>query len=127
MHYQFLASGLVILHFLFVGFVIIGGVFCFKWQKMIWVHLPAVAWSITIECSGWICPLTPLENYFRLKAGASAYNVDFISYYLLPILYPASLTRNIQYLLGFAVLLVNVLVYGILFRVHRQQKKNHCP
>jgi hypothetical protein len=116
MLYQLLATGSVIIHFGFVGFVIAGGVFCLKKPKIAWFHLPAVIWAITIELTGKVCPLTPLENYFRLKAGSADYSTDFISHYLLPILYPEGLTRNVQYLLGLAVFLINMIIYGLLIQ-----------
>jgi len=122
MLYQILATGSVIVHFGFVGFVIVGGVLCFKKPKIAWFHIPAVVWAITIELTGKVCPLTPLENYFRLKAGSLDYSTDFISHYLMPILYPEELTRNIQYLLGLAVFLINMIIYGLL--IQRTIQKN---
>ena len=123
MLYYYLAAGLVILHALFVCFVVIGGVLCIKWRKLIWLHIPAVIWGIFIELSGWICPLTPLENYFRHKAGISVYSDDFISHYLIPILYPESLTRQIQILLAITVLIINIVVYTYLVRQHLLMNK----
>ncbi len=124
MVYNLLSTGLVILHFGFIGFVVVGGVLCLKWQKVFWVHIPAVAWAIMIEMTGWICPLTPLENYFLLKAGNSTYSADFISHYLLPILYPEGLTRTIQFLLGLSVLLVNITIYGFVIRKIVRKKRH---
>ncbi|MBT3225538.1 MAG: DUF2784 domain-containing protein [Deltaproteobacteria bacterium] len=124
MLYQLLAAGLIILHFGFVGFVVVGGVLCFKWQKIAWVHLPAVVWAIAIELTGKVCPLTPLENYFRLKSGESTYSDDFISHYLIPILYPEALTRKIQFLLGLTVFLINITIYGVLIRRTVSKKRN---
>ncbi len=124
MLYQFLATGLVILHLGFVVFAVAGGVLCLKWQKIVWIHLPAVIWAITIEITGKVCPLTPLENYFRLKIGGSTYSDDFISHYLIPILYPEALTRTIQFLLGLSVFLINITIYGLL--IHNTiSKKPH--
>ena len=122
MPYQLLANALVILHFGFVGFAVAGGLLCIKWRKVVWLHIPAVIWAIMIELTGEVCPLTPLENYFRLRAGASGYSTDFISHYLIPILYPEGLTRMVQYLLGLTVLLINMIIYGILIK--RTFKKN---
>ncbi len=122
MLYQLIATGLVILHFGFVGFAVAGGLLCIRWRKIVWFHIPAVIWAITIELTGKVCPLTPLENYFRLRAGGSDYSVDFVSHYLIPILYPEGLTRLVQYLLGLAVLLINMTIYGIL--IQRTTKKN---
>lgn len=114
MIYPLISTGLVILHLGFVSFVVMGGLLCLKWRKLIWIHIPAVIWGIVIELSGWICPLTPLENFFRQKAGGSAYEGDFILRYLLPILYPESLTRQIQWLLALAVIVINTGIYYII-------------
>jgi hypothetical protein len=66
-----------------------------------------------IEFNSWICPLTPLEQRLRLAAGEGGYGGGFIEHYLLPLIYPEGLTREIQLALGLFVLAVNALVYGI--------------
>jgi len=113
---RLLADGIVVLHFLFIAFVVLGGVLALRWPRLAWVHLPAACWGAAIELSGWICPLTPLENRFRQAAGEAGYAGSFIDHYLLPILYPAGLTREIQYGLAAVVIVVNVAVYGCLLR-----------
>ncbi|ALA60512.1 DUF2784 domain-containing protein [Nitrospira moscoviensis] len=80
----------------------------------------AAAWGTIVEFSGWLCPLTPLENWLREQAGQQAYRTDFLERYLLPILYPDGLTREMQFVLGSIVLLVNGTVYGILWRRHNR-------
>jgi hypothetical protein len=80
------------------------------------VHLPAAAWGAWVEFAGWVCPLTPLENWLRAQGGRGAYTSGFIEHYLLPILYPASLSRELQWVLGGAVLLVNAAVYIVVLR-----------
>ncbi|ACV33385.1 DUF2784 domain-containing protein [Accumulibacter sp.] len=113
---RLLADGIVVLHFLFIAFVVLGGVLARRWPRLAWVHLPAACWGAAIELSGWICPLTPLENRFRQAAGEAGYAGSFIDHYLLPILYPVGLTREIQYGLAAVVIVVNVAVYGCLLR-----------
>ncbi len=90
---RLLADGIVVLHFLFIAFVVLGGVLALRWPRLAWVHLPAACWGATIELSGWICPLTPIENRFRQAAGEAGYAGSFIGHYLLPVLYPAD-TRD---------------------------------
>lgn len=87
-----------------------------RWPGVVWLHLPAAAWGVIVEFSGWICPLTPLENWLREQDGALGYSSDFIAYYLLPLLYPTGLTREVQLVLGIVVLIVNAAVYGWLWR-----------
>lgn len=112
MYYWLLANLLVLVHFGFVCFVVAGGLLLLRWRWAILLHIPAVLWGILIEFFGWICPLTPLENQFRQLAGQAGYTGGFIENYLLPILYPAFLERDIQIALGTFVLVINIAVYG---------------
>lgn len=116
MWYHLGADLVLLLHLAFVLFVVAGGLIVLKWPRLAWLHLPAVAWGAVVEFTGWICPLTPLENLLRTLAGASTYDADFIQHYILPLLYPAELTRDIQLILGMIVISVNVTVYGWLWR-----------
>ena len=76
---------------------------------------PTALWGILVEWSGWICPLTPLENRLRAQGGAAGYPGGFVEHYLVPVLYPASLTHSVQVLLGATVLVVNLIAYAIVF------------
>jgi len=114
--YALLADAVLVLHFLFVAFVVAGGLLVLRWPRIAWLHLPAAAWGVVIEFAGWICPLTPLENHLRARAGQTPYMGGFVEYYLLPVLYPEGLTRETQYALGLAVLALNVAVYGFVLR-----------
>lgn len=115
MRYRFLADLIVIFHLSFVIFSVFGGFLVCKWKRLAWLHVPAFLWAALIEFAGWVCPLTPLENRLRELAGASPYHTDFVAHYLLPLLYPAALTRTLQIILGFLVLSVNGGIYGWLF------------
>jgi hypothetical protein len=114
-----LADAVLVLHLAFVVFVAAGGLLVLRWPKIAWVHLPAAAWGIAIEYAGWICPLTPLENDLRARAGESGYESDFIARYLLPVIYPEGLTREAQVVLGSLALLFNVAVYWAVARRRR--------
>jgi len=85
-----------------------------------WLHLPAVMWGTLIEFVGWICPLTPLENWLRDVGGGQGYQSDFIEHYLLPLLYPTGLTREIQVYLGVLVILLNAGIYIWMFCWHKK-------
>lgn len=113
MSHEIAADLVVLLHFAFILFVVLGGFFALKWRRLAWVHVPAALWGALIEFTGWICPLTPLENLLRKAGGAQGYASGFIEYYLLPLIYPAELTREIQLALGLGVLLLNGLVYSV--------------
>ena len=117
------ADVVVLLHFAFILFVVAGGLLVLRYPRVAWLHLPAVAWGALIEFSGGICPLTPLEILFRRAAGEAGYAEGFIAHYLLPLIYPAELTREIQFALGFFVLIVNVAVYGIVALRQRRNRR----
>ena len=112
MLYTVLADLVVLLHLAFVLFVIGGGLLVVKWPKIALIHLPAAAWGAIVEFMGWICPLTPVENWLRVRDAQTGYEQDFLSHYLLLLLYPAGLTRDMQYTLGLFVLAVNAVMYG---------------
>jgi hypothetical protein len=116
----FLADGLVILHLLFVVFVMAGGFLLLRWPKVAWLHVPAAAWGAWVEFSGGVCPLTPLENQLRIVGGGNAYSGGFVERYLLPILYPEYLTLPVQLLLGGLVVAVNLVAYGMIYRTTRK-------
>lgn len=116
MWYYLLADLVLLVHIAFVGFVLFGGMLALKWRRVIWLHIPAAAWGIIVEVSGWICPLTPLENWLREQAGEVGYRNDFLTSYLLPILYPDSLTREVQIILGCVVVLLNATIYWWLWQ-----------
>ena len=117
MGYRILADVVVGIHALFVAFVMLGGLLALRRPWVAALHLPAAVWGALIELRGWICPLTPLEKSLRASAGEAGYQGGFIEHYLLPVLYPAGLTRNVQLVLGAAVIVVNVAIYaGVLRR-----------
>ena len=120
MPYGFLVGVVVVIHLLFVLFVVLGGLLLLRWPKAAYVHLPAAAWGAAMEFAGFICPLTPLENSLRRQAGASTYTTGFIEHYLLPVLYPAGLTRATQVVLGLIVIGVNIAIYWWVGRTCRR-------
>lgn len=126
MLYRILADLVVLVHFAFVLFVVLGGFLVLRWPKTAWVHLPAAVWGVLIEVFGWICPLTPWENELRRRAGQAAYDGGFVEHYLLPILYPADLTREVQWVLAGLVLVVNAVVYGV-WIVRRRRRAGPEP
>jgi hypothetical protein len=111
-----LADLVLIVHAGFALFVVAGGLLVRRWRRLIWLHLPAALWATAIELGGWICPLTPLENKLRAATGQATYAGDFIQHYMIAVLYPVSLTRPIQIVLGTLVLTINVIVYCVLWR-----------
>lgn len=114
------ADFIVLLHVAFVAFVVLGGLLGLRWPRIIWLHVPAVIWGALVEFTGWICPLTPLENRLRRAGGEASYQGDFIAHYILPALYPDGLTRRDQLVLGGIALAVNVAIYALVLVRHRR-------
>jgi hypothetical protein len=116
MMWRALADLVLFIHFGFVVFVIVGGFFASRWRWLPWVHLPAVAWAVVLEFSGWICPLTPLENSLRQASGEAGYTGGFLEHYLVQVVYPVGLTPEIQIYIGLGVLLINGITYSVVWR-----------
>jgi uncharacterized protein DUF2784 len=118
--YPLLADLIVLVHVAFVVFAVLGGFLALRWHRFVWIHLPAVIWAAIVELFGWVCPLTPLENWLRTRGGQAGYPSDFIAHYILPMLYPEELTREVQITLGVFVLLINLLIYTWIFSRRRR-------
>jgi hypothetical protein len=110
------ADVVVASHVAFVIFVMLGSLLMLRWRWLMWLHVPAAVWGVAIEFGGWLCPLTPLENYLRERGGLTGYRGDFIEHYIVPLLYPARLTRGLQVLLGTLALAVNAFAYWRMFQ-----------
>lgn len=109
--YRFLADAVVIFHFAFVAFVLLGGLLVLRWRKVSVLHLPCVAWGVYIELSHGICPLTPLENRLRLQGGRTTYGGGFVDEYIMRILYPKGLTDEMQVWLAVLIFVMTVSCY----------------
>lgn len=113
----------VLLHLAFIIFVPLGGLLVLRRRWWALIHVPVFVWGALISFGGWICPLTPLENWLRLKGGETGYQGGFIEHYILPVIYPVDLTRSLQIAMGVTVLLLNLVVYGIVVRRILRRKK----
>jgi len=114
--YELFANLSLIAHLIFILFVIFGGLLFFIFSKVFYIHLPALFWGIYIELTNSVCPLTYLENWFLNKAELATYSNGFINNYLYPIIYPEGLTNNIQIYLGITLIVINILIYGFIFK-----------
>jgi hypothetical protein len=117
--YALAADAVMLFHFLFIAFALLGSLPLLKWPKLIWLHIPALCWGIYIELSGNICPLTPLENHYRELAGESTYYGGFIAHYIGPIIYPDGLTRAAQVWIFVVLVVVNAAGYGFIRKRRR--------
>jgi len=116
MFFRGLADLVVLAHLAFIVFVALGGLLALRWRWIPWVQLPAAVWGAVIEVGGWICPLTPLENGLRERAGAAGYAGGFVEHYVLPVVYPGSLTRGVQIFLAVVVVVANAAIYFLVWR-----------
>lgn len=119
MAYRLAADAVVALHLAFIVFAVAGGLLVLRHPRIAFLHLPAVAWVVWLELTGARCPLTPLENALRGGAGERGYEGGFIEHYLLPIIYPAGLTADVQTWLGTGALVLNAAIYA--FAWHRRR------
>jgi hypothetical protein len=113
---RLLADAVLVIHLLFIFFAVAGAFAILRWRTLVWAHLPCALWAMAIEMGGWICPLTPLEVNLRRCAGQAGYSGGFIQHYLLPVIYPHGLTREIQIGLGIGVLVINLVAYALVVR-----------
>jgi hypothetical protein len=125
MLYRIAADCVLVLHLAFIAFVLLGAVAAARWRWLAFLHIPAAVWGFLIEFRGGICPLTYAENFLRVRGGEAGYSQGFIEHYLLAVIYPAGLTRGIQWGLAAVVVLVNVVAYGwLLVRRRAVQRSN---
>jgi len=122
-----LAGAVITIHAAFVLFVVTGGFMALRWRRLVWVHVPAAVWGVLIEYGGWICPLTPLENTLRARAGVAGYSGGFIEHYVLRTLYPSGLDSHARLALGSLALVVNVAAYTLIVRRHLRSKRPVTP
>ncbi|MYN02866.1 DUF2784 family protein [Pseudoduganella sp. DS3] len=113
------ADAVVLLHLGFIIFALFGALLALRWSRLVCLHLPAAAWAVYIELSGKACPLTYIENDLRQQAGQQGYAGGFVEHYLLPVIYPTGLTPAVQFVLAGVVLVVNLMLYGWLWRRRR--------
>ena len=114
--YEFLATLTLIIHFLFILFVIFGGLLFFIKAWTLYFHIPAFLYGVYIEFTQSVCPLTYLENYFLTKASLATYSTSFIQNYLYTIIYPIKLTKETQISLGITLLIINGIIYGFIIK-----------
>ena len=124
MSYRTLADLVVLIHFAFIAFALLGGLLALRWPWITWIHLPAVLWGAAVEFMGWICPLTPLEQGLRRAGGQAGYAGGFIEHFLQPVLYPPALSRELQLALGSLLVGVNLLIYLAVWRLRRPDEEH---
>jgi hypothetical protein len=125
MFYSLAAAAVLLVHLGFIAFVLAGGVLVWRHRWIAAIHIPAAVWGFLVELTGRGCPLTDLENYFLAKAGQTGYAESFVEHYLLPIIYPTGLSREVQIVLASSVVVINLLIYGGLFLYRLRARQSH--
>lgn len=92
-----LADAVLLLHVLFVAFVVLGllaiylgGILGWRWvrhRRFRLVHLGAIGYVVVQAWLGAVCPLTTLEMALRAEAGSATYAGSFIQHWLQRLLY----------------------------------------
>ena len=118
--YSFLADVVMLFHFIFILFVILGALFCFRWSWVMFLHVPTVLWAAWIQFKGGYCPLTPLENWLRAQHGDHRYETGFIEHYIGSLIYPGGIPASMHLYLGMMVLVINITAYTIIVRRKRR-------
>ena len=123
MIYRIAADFVLVTHFAFIVLVVAGGLVVFRYAWFAWIHIPAASWGAFVELTGRICPLTTLENVLRIRAGQEGYFDSFIDHYIVPVIYPAGLTRHVQLMLAGLVVAANVAIYATILLRKRKMRE----
>jgi hypothetical protein len=113
MGWSILADMVLMLHAAFIAWVVLGVLVVWRWPRLLWAHLTALAWGIWIEASAGICPLTPLEMALRHRAGRGTYEGSFIDHHLGALIYPQGLTPQAQWRIALGLAAFNLAAYGL--------------
>ena len=122
MGYRLAADAMMVAHLLYIIFVVVGGLVALRVRWVLWLHVPAVAWAIYVQYFGRLCPLTNWEKGLRERAGDAGYEGGFIDHYLMPLIYPPDMPAAMPLVLGTAVVVINVAIYGWLIVLARRPR-----
>lgn len=117
MLYRIGADAVLLAHFLFAAFAVFGGLLAFSSPVWPWLHIPTVLWSSAVNLMSWTCPLTPIENALRIRAGQTGYPGGFVQRYIGRLVYPRGMPRQLELVAGVSVVAWNILVYAVVFLV----------
>src|SRR6266487_6270671 len=80
--YSGLANFVLVLHALFIIWVVFGAFLAWSRPVLRWLHIASLAWGILSEVLYWPCPLTFAENALEQRAGIQPYQSGFLLHYL---------------------------------------------
>ncbi|GAA0973164.1 DUF2784 domain-containing protein [Acrocarpospora macrocephala] len=110
----------MVVHFIAIGYIALGGFLAWRWPRLIWPHLAFAGWGL-IQLTGLVeCPLTALENWGRHHAGASGLKPGgFIDTYIEGVVYPAQYVWLVRWVVIAAILISWA---GVALRHRRAQR-----
>lgn len=109
------ADFVLAIHFLFAAFAVFGGFLALLDWRVVFIHLPTVAWSSIVNLANWTCPLTPLEKTLRARADQPAFGGTWIQHYIEPMVRPLGMPRRMELVAGISILVWNAIVYAVVF------------
>ena len=109
--YSALAVVVLVLHGLFILWVVFGALLAWSYPALRWLHITSLIWGILTELLPWPCPLTLLENWLEAKAGISPYQGGFLLHYLDKLIYP-DISPIALTIGGVVVCVLNLAIYG---------------
>jgi len=123
----FLADGIILLHFLWVLFLLFGLLAVWWKPKIAYVHAGGLLFALVLNLFGWYCPLTYLENYLHgLHRSGTGYGGTFLGHYLIPLIYP-DLPASFIRMGAMVFVVVHLLVYGFLIKKSRLFRRGNGP
>jgi hypothetical protein len=109
--YSALAISVLVLHALFILWVVFGALLARSRPILRWLHIGSLVWGILTELLPWPCPLTVLETWLEGKSGVQPYQGGFLLHYLDKLVYP-DISATVLTVIGVIVCAVNLTVYG---------------
>jgi Protein of Unknown function (DUF2784) len=118
--YAKLATAVLVLHLLFILWLIFGALFAYRRPWLRWLHIASLVWGVLVELTPWPCPLTLLELWLEGRAGIQPYQGGFLLHYLDATVYP-SISPLLLVVVGVVVCAVNLCIYAVAFISQRRQ------
>lgn len=108
--YGAIAALVLILHLIWILWVILGAFWTRRRRWLAWLHILSLFWAIIVEISPWPCPLTLAEQFFEANAGTMPYRGSFLVHYLDQLVYP-NVSEGLLTWCAVAVCMVNLGIY----------------
>ncbi|HEX2145462.1 MAG TPA: DUF2784 domain-containing protein [Glycomyces sp.] len=122
MVYQVLADVVMAFHLLFLLAVVFGGFVAWRWPKAWFGHALLAFYGLVVVAFGLICPLTPLEDDLRRRAGQQGLEpTGFIDTYLEGVVYPADQIILARWI-AFSLIAVSWAGLAVILRRRRRRR-----